>query len=235
MNNKTEIAVIIPVYNEEEIVSDVILDWTEILNTTGASYKIHAYNDGSGDKSYEILFNLSKSIPHLIVHNKKNEGHGPTILKGYRENIDCEWIFQTDSDNEMRPEYFQKLWEKRHHYDFLIGRRENRFQPAARKVVSLISRMTVNLFYKKGVWDVNSPFRLMRTSALKDIILKIPGDTFAPNVIISGMACLKKTRIFEISIPHTNRQTGSVSLNKIKLVTAALNSFFQTIVFRYHL
>ena len=60
----------------------------------------------------------------------------------------------------------------------------------------------------------------------------IPEDTFAPNVIISGVACLKKLNVTEIPVHHRNRQTGEVSIKKIKLLKAALKSFFQTITYR---
>ena len=104
------------------------------------------------------------------------------------------------------------LWKKRYEFDFLIGVREGRSQDSIRRFVSAVSRWTVWLFYKKGVEDVNTPYRLMRVDCFKDLYYKISEDTFAPNLIISGYAVLKNLRIFQIPVPHQNRRTGQVSI-----------------------
>jgi hypothetical protein len=72
----------------------------------------------------------------------------------------------------------------------------------------------------------------MRVSAVSKFLLNIPSDTFAPNLIISGMVNLKKCSIYETLIPHQERQTGEVSIKKFRLLMAALISFGQTILFR---
>ena len=56
-------------------------------------------------------------------------------------------------------------------------------------------------------------------------------ETFAPNVIISGMAAKKHLRCYEIRVPQHERITGEVSIKKWKLFKAAVRSFVQTIVF----
>jgi dolichol-phosphate mannosyltransferase len=231
---EVELAVIMPVYNEEEVISKTVGKWTEELKRHGINFRIHAYNDGSKDDTLKKLSDIAEQNERLVVHNKSNSGHGPTILQGYRENSNVEWVFQIDSDDEMGPESFLRLWGRRKNYDFLIGKRDGRFSPLARKAISFISRITVQIFYGKGVWDVNSPYRLMRTESFKDIFLRIPADTFAPNVIISGVVCLKRDlRILEVLVPHQNRRTGKVALKKWKLFRAAMKSFFQTVRVRF--
>lgn len=232
---KSELSLIIPVYNEEEIIEHVISDWSNELDKLKINYEIHSYNDGSKDNSLEKLNQLTNHFPRLIVHNKANSGHGPTILKGYRENNSSEWIFQTDSDNELPASYFKYLWKKRDEFDFLIGIRDGRSQHPFRRFVSAVSRWTVWLFYNKGVKDVNAPYRLMRVDCFKDMYFKIPDDTFAPNLIVSGYAVLKNLRIYQIPVPHQNRSTGQVSIKKFKLLKAVARSYFQTIKCRFNL
>jgi len=229
------LALVIPVYNESQIISDVAKEWIGCLDKLNIKYDIHVYNDGSTDETLAILNTFKKDNNHLIIHDKNNSGHGPTILEGYRENSRYDWIFQTDSDNEMSPEYFQRLWKKRKDYDILLGRRSQRYQPFSRKLISLISRLTVRLFYGDGIWDVNSPFRLMRSSVLRQHSWSIPSNTFAPNVIVSGLMCFEKRRIFEIPIPHHGRQTGEVSIRNMKLYIGSCNSFIQTVMYRVKL
>lgn len=237
-----ELKMVMPVYNEEGAVGDVIKKWALKFRELEISYEIHIYNDGSKDNTGKILDEIKTSNPqmNLVVHHKANSGHGPTILQGYRENS-CNpnaalWIFQTDSDDETSPDDFIKLWEKRNDYDFLIGIRsgsEMAKRPLARKIISFISRIAIWSLYGRGVSDINTPFRLMRVEKFKDYFDKIPVDTFAPNVILSGIACKNIFKIFETNISCKNRKTGEVSIKKWKLFKVSCKSFWQTIKFRF--
>lgn len=227
-----ELCIVMPVYNEEAAIAGVIKKWTEELSRLGINFQIHAYNDGSKDKTLLILNQIAKENEHLIVHDKLNSGHGPTIIQGYRENSNQEWLFQIDSDDEIGPEYFYDLWKNRDKYQFLIGRRIRSQQPFSRKIISLVSRLTINLSYGNKVYDVNSPYRLMKTDVFKKVFWSIPSDTFAPNVIISGTVSLKDLSCYETPVYQRQRLTGEVSIIKWKLLKAAVKSLMQTINYR---
>jgi len=234
MDDKTaELAIIIPVYNEEKAIENVLEKWSSELEHLGICYQIHVYNDGSKDNTSAVLAEQANRCAQIIIHDKENSGHGPTILQGYQENSDKPWIFQVDSDDEISPHYFHELWERRDEFDFLIGNRKERESPLSRKIVSFVSRLTVRILYGTGVYDVNSPYRLMRTDVFKDYFSAVPSDTFAPNVIISGIACLKKFRTYQIPVSHSFRRTGEVSIKKAVLLKAAVESFIQTVCFRF--
>ena len=235
MNDK--LAIVMPVYNEEAVIGSVLDKWANALDSLGIDYQLHPYNDGSRDGSLGQMKAAAERHPgHIVPHDKPNGGHGPTILQGYREATDngYDWIFQIDSDDEMGPEHFGKLWDRRAGYDFLAGYRDGRAQALPRKIISAISRMTVKLFYgRKTIWDVNTPYRLMRAASFAEIYRAIPGDTFAPNVILSGMVAKKHLRFFEMPVPQHDRTTGEVSIKKWKLLKAAMKSFRQTICFSW--
>lgn len=228
-----KLAVIIPVYNEQGSISVVVADWMAVLDKLAIDFRLCTYNDGSKDSTKEILDGLAEKYPRLKVIHKPNSGHGPTILQGYKDNLDAEWLFQVDSDNEMKAEHFAKLWEQRENFDFLIGKRVNRQSPLPRRIISYVSYLSVRLLYGPGILDVNAPYRLMRTSLFAELIKMIPDDTFAPNVIVSGLACMKKARIFTHPVPFEFRTTGTVSIKKWKLLKAAMRSFCQTIQFKF--
>jgi glycosyltransferase involved in cell wall biosynthesis len=231
----TELNIVIPVYNEEGAIANVVGKWTNTFDRLKIDYKIHIYNDGSKDNTLSILQEISKNNPAIIVHDKPNSGHGPTILKGYRENSNSTWLFQIDSDDELGPEAFEELWNNRNNYDFLIGERTERNNPLTRKIISAISRLTISILYGRRVYDVNSPYRLMRCEKYRDYFHKIPENTFAPNVIISGITALKKLRVFKTTVKYNFRTTGEVSIKKIKLLKAAIKSFWQTVIFRIYI
>ena len=228
-----DLALIMPVYNEEGSIENVIKIWTEELDKYDIDYNIIAYNDGSKDNTLNILKGLEIKYPHVICIDKQNSGHGSTILKGYRDcSNEYNWIFQIDSDNEMGTEGFKTLWENRENYDFLIGSRSNRVQTLTRKIISAISRLTIKIFYgQNGPKDVNSPYRLMNSKIFKNLFNTIPQETFAPNIIISGFVAYKNLRFFEYPVTCSLRQTGEVSIQKLKLLKAAYTSFKQTIAF----
>ena len=229
------LCVILPVYNEEAVVGDVLRKWDEELGRLGIDYVIRPYNDGSKDESLRVMRAFADAHRRVEVRDKANSGHGPTILTGYREaaNDGFDWVFQIDSDDEMGPEKFGELWSRRGDYDFLIGRRDGRVQALPRRIVSFFSRLCVRLFYGKSVWDVNSPYRLMRVAAFKDFFVRIPLATFAPNVILSGLAARHHLRSFEIKVPQNAWKKGESSLMKGKLVKAAIKSFWQTVAFAW--
>jgi hypothetical protein len=131
----------------------------------------------------------------------------------------------------MGPEKFGDLWEQRDHYDFLIGIRDGRYQQLPRKIISWMSRAVVRIFFGRGVRDVNSPYRLMKSDVFSSFYWVIPDDTFAPNVIISGWVAREHLKFYECQIPHGDRKTGEVSIKKWKLLKVALKSFVQTIKF----
>ena len=229
-----DLIVIMPVYNEQGSIRDVILSWEQELRRLQLDYEIHIYNDGSKDATAEILDQLARESQAVKVHHKENEGHGPTILKGYCENCkQAEWLFQVDSDNEIKASYFEKLWKAREEYDLLIGERVHRTCPLSRKFISKASSLVVRLFYGRGIKDVNSPFRLMRTESWKDYFHRIPSDTFAPNVILSGISCRCRLKTRRMDVLFTPRRTGEVSLNKFKLFKAATRSFHQSVFFAF--
>ena len=227
-----ELALVMPVYNEEEILENVINDWTNVFEGLDIDFEILAYNDGSKDKSLEILRKNAENNSRLIVRDKKNSGHGPTILQGYRDCAEnYEWIFQTDSDNELGTEGFVELWKNRCDYDFLIGKRFYKNRVASRKIISNVAKIITRILCGKGVSDVNCPYRLMKTSVFKDLFLKIESDTFSPNIIVSGFVNRNNIKFFEIHVEWKNRSTGTVSIQKMKLFKSAAKAFFQTIKF----
>jgi dolichol-phosphate mannosyltransferase len=228
-----QLTVIIPVYNEAEIILDVVNDWLHTLAQLPIdSFKITLYNDGSTDTTYDILNHHFTNHPHIHVVHKPNSGHGPTILQGYREALnDSEWIFQVDGDNEITAAYFPLLWAHREDYHFLIGYRINRESLWVRSLVTWLSYLTVSLCFRPGINDVNCPYRLFKASVFASVIMSIPYNTFAPNLLLSGIANKRADPIFQTPVHHHLRKTGTDSIPLRKLIRVSLLSFWQTLTF----
>lgn len=230
---RQELAVIIPAYNESEIIGTVLQDWLEQLRKLEINFSIHVYNDGSKDSTRYVVEQIAESETEVFIHDKKNSGHGPTILKAYAENSNVDWILQIDSDNEISSSYFPKFWELRSDYDFIIGNRDHSNRPKIRKMISTSLKILVGLLFGRGLNDINIPYRLMRTEAFRDFYNTIPEDTFAPNVIVSAFAINRRLRIKQIPVINANRQTGEVSIRKFRLFKVVVKSYFQTVIYKF--
>ena len=222
------LTIVMPVYNEAAAIGDVVRAWAAELDRLGIDYEMRVYDDGSRDASASVLEELSQEVPRLLVTRHSNRGHGPTILRGYRE-AKGDWVFQTDSDGEMEPHSFSLLWDRRNDYDFLLGIRGGRVWTPPRWVMTRASRLAVRMLFGKGVLDVNTPYRLMRRERLAPLLAKLPDDLFAPNVILSGLAVRHHLRIYQTEVPHQGRRTGVASLSGVrKLIKPAMKSLRQT-------
>jgi dolichol-phosphate mannosyltransferase len=225
-----ELTVVLPIYNEEEIIRQVIDSWTLDLDHLGIDYELVAYDDGSRDNSLQILRNLEGLRPRLRVVAKPNSGHGPTILRGYRES-EAEWVFQTDSDDEITSNSFALFWNEKDGRDLVIGIRVGRRSPLARRFISSISRATVHILFGAGVTDVNCPYRLYRREVFNRAFKEIGDDVFAPNVLLTGYAIKRGLRILQIPVLATPRSSGEVSIRRLSLLRAASRSWLQTFRF----
>ena len=230
---KDTLYVVMPAYNEEANIEDVIKQWhpvCERINKEGNEAKLVIANDGSKDQTFAIMQKLCVQYPYLIPIDKPNSGHGATVLYLYRYaiNAGANFVFQTDSDGQTLPEEFWQMWEHRHEYDFQIGTRGGREDGANRVFVTKTLRLVVWLMF--GVWvkDANTPFRLMNAPRLQSIMKLIPEDFFLANVAVSAIAVKKKEKIAWYPITFRPRQGGVNSINMkriFKIGVKALGDF----------
>ena len=112
--------IIIPAYNEEENIENVINDWYPVVEKVGGESRLVIINDGSKDNTYEIMQKIKaeKGLTMFEPMTKENGGHGATILFGYHYAIEqgADYIFQTDSDGQTLPDEFWQFWEEREQY-----------------------------------------------------------------------------------------------------------------------
>ena len=162
--NQDRLIIVIPAYNEEENIENVVAQWHPIVEKTGGDSRLFVINDGSTDRTQEELDHLQGKYPQLRTVKKENQGHGATILYGYRCAIaeGADYIFQTDSDGQTLPEEFWKLWADRKKCGLLIGSRKRRQDGWQRIFVTRVLRLVILATFHCWVEDANTPFRLMR-------------------------------------------------------------------------
>ncbi len=219
---------VMPTYNEATGIRETLSAWLRELARLGVPYELRVYDDGSRDGTGDAVAALAREAPSLVLVRQENRGHGPTVLRGYRE-ARGEWVFQTDSDDEMGPEFLPAVWAARERADLVLGYRDDRKSPVGRRVISTVARWSVRLLFGGRLRDVNAPYRLHRRSALAALLPRVPADTFAPNVILAGLFARAGYRIVEVPVSYRTRRTGQSSIVRWKLWRAAARSLLQTV------
>lgn len=216
--------VVIPAYNEEENIINVINDWYSVVeryNGNGES-RLIIFDDGSKDSTYKIMQEYAKSRSLFQPIKKSNSGHGSTVLYGYQYALDhgADYVFQTDSDGQTLPAEFHQFWNLRKEYDMVIGCRSKRQDGLSRIVVTKVLKLVIKLCFGVTVADANAPFRLMKSKVLKDNIALVPKDFNLSNVILSVIYAKKKLKVKSIPITFRVRQGGvnSINLKKICII-----------------
>lgn len=204
-----EVSLVMPVYNGSRTISQTLQLWDQALD--GFSREIIVVNDGSRDDTADILDRLVDSVPGLRVIHQENSGHGPAVYRGYREAAG-DWVFQADSDNEVMPSFFRRLWKEKDEADLVLGWRRQRRENLVRKSATALIPWAVFPLAGKRLHDINVPFRLIRRSALSDLLAVIPPDAFAPNAIMTVLASRWGLRLRSIGVPHHSDDSSGRSL-----------------------
>jgi len=219
--------IVIPAYNEQENIRNVINDWYPIVEKIGNGSRLVVIDDGSKDATYEIMQEAAKELAAFIPITKPNGGHGATVLYGYKYAIEAgaDYIFQTDSDGQTLPDEFWQFWEMRAGYDMVIGQRKGRQDGLSRVFVTKVLKLVLWLCFHVRIPDANTPFRLMKVSKLKEQIGLIPDNYNLSNVLISVIYAKKRLAVKYLPITFRPRQGGTNSINMKKIIRIGRQAF----------
>jgi glycosyltransferase involved in cell wall biosynthesis len=217
-----------PVYNEEQGIAAVVAAWTRMLERLGVTYEFLLYNDGSKDGTGARLDEIAARYPSVRAIHQTNRGHGPTILRGYQE-ARGEWVFQTDSDDEIPADAFEKVWQAREGKQAVFGVRTGRPSSSGRRLLTAGAALAVRALFGRGPSDANVPYRLIRRDVLTRLVARIPLDTFAPNVIMTGLVARDRVPFAEVPVPAVARQLGQTTIIGLKTLKVGLRAARQTL------
>jgi glycosyltransferase involved in cell wall biosynthesis len=199
MTSRPDLTLVTPAHNEAGTIAETVRAWTAELKRLGIAFEWLIFDDGSRDETGAILEALARELLELHVIRQTNKGHGPTVLAGYRQ-ARGRWTFQIDGDDEIGPAPFASFWQARDRFDLIVGRRRGRALSPGRRALTTASRTGVRLLFGGSLHDPNAPFRLMRTDAVAPLVAALADTTFAPNVILSGLAARRGLRVGEIEV-----------------------------------
>ncbi|MEW5705258.1 MAG: glycosyltransferase [Actinomycetota bacterium] len=180
--------VVIPAYNEESNLTPLVRDIATVAQKNGFSYKCIIIDDGSTDRTPNVIKELSANYNILHLENQPNAGLGKTMAKGLKKaaevSKDSDIIVTLDGDATHDPIYLPSMVEKIDAgNDIVIA---SRFAPGGmerglsvfRKFLSRGSGLLLRIFFPtKGLRDYTCGYRAFRASIIK-LGFKKFGDNF---------------------------------------------------------
>jgi dolichol-phosphate mannosyltransferase len=149
-----------------------------------------------------------------VLTTPGNGGHGRALRFGL-ERAAGEFVFHTDSDRQHTPNDFWPLWERRTTADFVFGVRDHRADGVFRVAVSSMMRVLNGMLWGYWIEDANCPYKLMRRTALEQVLASIPPTSFIPMVMVSVLARRSGFRVSEAPVHHFPRIAGQQSLTGV--------------------
>ena len=223
--------IVIPVYNEERNIEILINDWIGVLKENEMDLLL--IDDGSKDRSCEIIKNFKKDKKNILLIEKANSGHGDSIIVGYNFAVEQSYnhIFQVDSDNQFSASDFNLLWSSSEKdNDLILGNRKTRNDPIFRVFLSkIILKMFIKILFFKNIKDANVPFRLIKVNFLKKFLTELNFKPIAPNILMSIYSRKHKT----VDIKHFSRKHGEITWSLKKLFKFGLKLLADLLKFRH--
>ncbi len=205
-----ELSVFLPIYNEEANLESVVLATKEVLQNVAEEWELIIINDGSTDKSPELIRELAQSEKRIrVITHKVNEGYGASIASGLYESK-YPWIAFTDSDGQFDFAEITDFIAKRReaNADLVIGYYKKRQVSTFKKITSKLWELTVFMLFGLKVRDIDCGFKLIS----KKVIETIPHLESQRGAFISSELLIKARnegfRIAEISVTHYPRLKG---------------------------
>ncbi|RMD93251.1 MAG: glycosyltransferase [Calditrichaeota bacterium] len=210
LNKEIEYSVVIPVFNEE---GNVELLYRRIINTMkklNQPYEIIFVDDGSNDRTLEILQALKRKDEDLkIIKFRRNFGQSAAIGAGF-EYARGKVIIAMDGDLQNDPADIPRLIEKLNEgYDIVSGWRKNRQDKLIiRKVPSKIANGLIRFLTKVPIHDTGCSLKAYRREVVKKI--RVYGELHR---FIPALARIEGARIGEIVVNHHPRKFGQSKYN----------------------
>lgn len=201
-----EVSVVVPVYQEEASIPTVFAHFLATLSGQRRSFELIAVNDGSRDRSGELLDQIAAREPRLrVIHFARNYGQTAALMAGFwaaRAPI----IVPLDGDGQNPPEEIGRLCDKLEegNYDVVSGWRKDRKDSWLRTHVSRAANWLIGRITGVKLHDYGCTLKAYRASVIRDSRLYGEMHRFIP--VYTSM---HGARICEVVVQHHPRQAGT--------------------------
>lgn len=177
------ISIIIPAYQESEVIGDVISAVLRVVATLGCEYEVIVVDDGSTDGTGDAA---RRAGAHVLTH-PYNKGYGASLKTGVRFATNRTVIF-LDADGQHDPNDIPRLLAERKTYDMVVGARKGTAgSPLWRKPGKVFLKWLVNNLTGHNIPDFNSGYRALdREMALRFLPIMPDGFSFSTTSTIAA-------------------------------------------------
>ncbi len=212
-----KVLVLIPTYNEEESISNLLARLQAVREKLANSFDIDilVVDDGSPDKTVEIIKSLDFSKIKVLQRDQKN-GLGPAYLAGFTEGLksDYQYFVEMDADLSHQPEELPTLLDKAGEDKFVIG---TRWMPGGsvvnwpkkRQFISKMGTKYAAFALDLPFRDLTSGYRVIPRSFLESIeFTEIETRGYGFQVEMAIKANRNGFKIIEVPIKFVERENG---------------------------
>jgi dolichol-phosphate mannosyltransferase len=216
---KHDKVVIIPTYNEAEVISDLI---KEVFRVS-SDLDVLVVDDNSPDGTGDIVDGLAGDDERVnCLHRAKKEGIGPAYIEGFKWAIDRGYglIVQMDADFSHDPAYIPRFFELMDKYDVVIGSRYVKGGKVddwgiIRRLVSRCGSLYAKIILALPINDLTGGFKCFKRKMLEDIGLDdIYTQGYAFQIETTYRAFRKGARIKEFPITFSDRRIGKTKMTR---------------------
>ena len=201
-----ELSVVIPIYNEEGNIEKLYEELTAALEAIGRDYEIVAINDGSLDRSYQLLNALqARDSRWHVIHFRRNFGQTAAMAAGF-DAARGEIVVTMDADLQNDPRDIQLILDKfAEGYDIVSGWRQNRKEPLfLRRIPSIIANRLISRTTGIRLHDYGCTLKAYHFDVVKSVQLYGELHRFIP-----ALASQMGVRVAETPVKDRARRWGS--------------------------
>ncbi len=223
MNSKNPfLSILAPAYNEEASIERVVMEWEDVISSEGLDAEIIVVNDGSTDRTGEVLDPLGQRFSNLkVITLDRNLGYGGALMEAVALAAG-RYSMTIDSDGQFELRDYRPLLDamEKDKLDVVTGRREvKKDKPllvAADRALNLFVRLLFGIPFR----DTNCALKMYRTGLLGQIKLKGMGWTTPTELLIRAHE--SGARIGEVAVRHYPRREGESKLNPLNVAVRFL-------------
>lgn len=213
------ISIVVPVYNSESSLAALVASLENVLMECKSGFEVIFVNDGSTDKSWQKIEDLSQRYDWIRgINLMRNYGQHNAVLCGIRA-ANKEIVITMDDDLQNPPEEIPKLLDKlAEGYDVVYGTPEKEQHGFLRDFASKFTKLALKSSIGVDIARKVSAFRAFRTN-IRDAFSSYQ----SPFVSIDVLLTWGTTSFAAIPVKHNSRKLGVSNYTFVKLMTHAVN------------
>ncbi len=201
-------SVVIPLKNEASNIMDLIGELEPIMYTLGDDWELICIDDGSTDKTRQILKDLFEQKPYLrLILFKQNYGQSSAFDAGFKA-AKGQFVITLDGDGQNDPKDIPRLVQMIQDSDLVCGIRLNRKDSFTKRLTSQIANAVRNWACEDGVQDTGCSLKVYRRACLAQIKMFHGMHRFLP-----ALFKMEGFRIQQIPVNHRERLGGKSNYN----------------------